>query len=155
MIIRSATAADSQGILEAHQDSIRKVASKDYNALQVAGWSDHLTPEGYVRAMEKGEVMFVAILDGKIVGFSAIKAGNVRALYVASHGIGKGIAKKLYAELENVAKKDRITKLTLSSSLTAEGFYTHMGFKKIEMSAHRLGSGVEIPCVKMEKFVFL
>jgi GNAT superfamily N-acetyltransferase len=151
IIIRPATKEDANGILEAHQDSIRKVASKDYNQVQISGWSDHLKPEGYVRAMDAGESVFVAVIDNKIVGFSALRESEVMAVYVASNAVGFGVARLLYLAIENLALENQATKLSLSASLTAEGFYQHLGFSKLYSSSHKLNSGVEIPCIRMEK----
>ncbi len=151
--VRLAKISDAVGILEAHQDSIRNVASKDYSPEQISGWSDHLKPEGYIRAIESGEKMFVAEMDNRIVGFSAVRGAEVMAVYVSSIAVGKKTGRLLYEAVEAEAKKNNIEKLSLSASLTAEKFYQHLGFLKLFSSSHLLSSGIEIPCIRMEKIL--
>jgi len=41
--------------------------------------------------------------------------------------------------------------LTLHTSINAEAFYSKQGFEVIEYGTHRLASGQEMACVKMQK----
>lgn len=149
--IRLATVADAKGILAAHQSSIREVASRDHNSEQVSAWSDHLTGEGYVRAMVNGETMFVATEQGNIVGFSSVKGNSVRAVYVAGSHITKGIGKRLYLAAEEFARARGEQKLYLQASKTALEFYQHMGFVLRKEGSYRFKAGAEVPCYFMDK----
>ena len=149
--IRAATSSDAHAIWDVHTRSIRQVASRDYTPVQLAGWSDHLTAEGYVSAMEQGEVMFVAILDDKVIGFSSVKGASIMAVYVAPDGIGFGVGKALYQKLEAHAVAIGVAQLELDSSITAVGFYQKLGYTEISRKVHVTGSGAELPCVRMLK----
>jgi len=149
--IRKATFKDAPDILRAHQDSIRKIASKDHSDSQIAAWSDDLTAEGYVKAMTNGEEYYVAWNNQIIVGFSSMKDSTVMAVYVSKAAAGLGVGRALYDTLEKEAVKRSLTKLSLTSSLTARGFYKRLGFSELEEVSHKFKSGEEVRCFKMEK----
>ena len=149
--IRKATFQDAPGILRAHQNSIREIASKDHSVDQISAWSDHLTAEGYIKAMRSGEEYYIALDDEKVIGFSAMKNSTVMAVYVSSEGAGRGVGKALYYILEREAARRNLTKFSLTSSLTARGFYKKLGFVELEEVLHKFKSGVTVKCFRMEK----
>ena len=72
--IRRAHPADADDIAVAHRDSIRSIGPKFYPANVVEDWGEGLTPDIYVKAMEGGEVFFIATgqIDDKpvVLGFA-------------------------------------------------------------------------------------
>src|SRR5688500_3934444 len=71
---RRAQRSDADDIAVAHRDSIRSIGPWFYPTNVVEDWQAGLTGDVYVKAMEGGEVFFVATgeIDGKaaILGFA-------------------------------------------------------------------------------------
>lgn len=149
--IRRAKEEDFQGLLKAHQKSIREIASRDHTELQVSSWSDFLTVDGYINAYLNGEEYFIAEIESTIVGFSSLKQNRVMAVYSAKSGLGLGEA--LYRTLENLARERGIEKLVLTSSLTARNFYKKLGFVELKESTHRFKAGASVRVFEMEKLL--
>jgi len=151
--VRRATAEDALEICRVHVSSIREVCARDYTSEQISAWAGGKTPEGYVRAMNAGEEMFVALVEKNIVGFGAIDLAKstIQAVYVHPQAIGKGVGQALLLALEESARKANLDELTLPSSLTARNFYEKNGYIPGEQTTHTLSSGVEIECVPMKK----
>lgn len=97
--------------------------------------------------------MFVAEIEGKIVGFSSIvpKDSELRAVYVDPKFGGKGVGKMLLGQVEQEARNRGLQKLVMPASLSAEAFYKSQGYVAIDRIVHILGSGKRMPAVKMEK----
>src|SRR5262245_59047185 len=111
--IRKAEREDALKIRNAHVAAIRRICSKDYTAKQIRVWSNR-NPESYRKAMASGESMFVAQVGTRIAGFSAIHENEIRAVYVHPRYVGRGIAKKLLAAVESLAKKKGFKVVTLN-----------------------------------------
>jgi len=76
--------------------------------------------------------LFVAVENNKILGINGLKQNQVRKFYVNPRYQKKGVGKKLMKNVENIARKRKINKLIVHSSLYADGFYKKMGFKRIK-----------------------
>lgn len=151
VLIRPALPSDSVGILHAHEDSIRSIASRDHTESEINGWCQNLSAASYTRAMASGEKMFVAERDGEIVGFSAVRENTICAVYVAGKFSNKGVGKELYFHAENFARTRGVKSLALTSSLTAKDFYVKMGFVIGKDVVHTFASGVQVICTEMRK----
>jgi len=151
--VRRATADDALDIYRVHISSIKEVCSGDYTAEQINAWAGGKTPERYVRAMNAGEVMFVALIDENIVGFGALDLlkSTIQAVYVHPQALGKGVGQALLLALEGKAREASIDELTLPSSLTARKFYEKNGYIPGEQTTHTLSSGIDLECVPMRK----
>ncbi len=86
-------------------------------------------------------VIFVAILDGKVVGSTTIliepkfihnggKVAHIEDVVVTKEYQGKGIGEKLIRSLLDYAKKNDCYKTILDSSDDVKPFYEKIGFKK-------------------------
>ena len=73
--IRRAEARDATAIAEAHRDSIRALGALSYPAGVVDDWQEHVAADLYLRAMDNGEVFFIAtgIVGGTslVLGFAS------------------------------------------------------------------------------------
>lgn len=76
--------------------------------------------------LAKDEAQLVGVIGLEIFD----KVGLLRSLAVSGTHRGKGLAKTLYAHLVAFAQSQGIEKLYLLT-LTAEGFFTKLGFSKI------------------------
>ena len=86
-----------------------------------------------------------------IVGFSSLGINEVNAVHVHPHYTQIGVGTLLLNAVETEALAQNMRKLKVSASITAVPFYQARGYQAIERSFHTLRSGVEIPCVSMEK----
>src|SRR5262245_42777307 len=156
---RRALPSDAAGIAEAHLDSIRSIGPGYYPANVVDDWSEGLTVDVYLNAMEHGEVFFIAIgaIEGRrtVLGFSSdycIKGTqHGTSVYVrgaaARHGIG--VALMRLAEAHAIAAG--AATVHVEASLAAVEFYRASGFEEIDRGETQLTSGRPIACVFMEK----
>jgi len=95
-------------------------------------WKDDLTitPE----FISDNEV-YVAVADKEIVGCCALASGNSPAelehMWIKPEHIGTGVGRALFLHLKERAVHLGLPALEISSDPNAEGFYQHMGAKRI------------------------
>ena len=90
-------------------------------------------------AREHPENTFVALLDGKVVGFSCYHPyygddlpgwGEVQALYILKEAQGLGLGRKLMdAAMDALSDYGSIALWVLKGNEQAIGFYQHYGFR--------------------------
>ena len=158
---RRATRTDVDGIATTHLDSIRSLGARAYPADIVEDWGARLTSDHpgdiYLKAMDRGEVFYIAIgaLDERqILGFAShrVEAGQHRtAVYVRGAASRCGIGSTLLrlAEAEAIAGGAR--SLHVDASLAAVEFYKANGFEEETRGDHQLRSGRLMSCVFMRK----
>src|SRR5437763_1616243 len=93
--LRRATLADATKIRNIHVASILGLTGKEYSASDSAAWAAGKKPEQYREAMRSGETQFVALAGTKALGFSAVKAGEICAVYVHPNAARRGIGSRL------------------------------------------------------------
>jgi GNAT superfamily N-acetyltransferase len=149
-VVRRATPADSETILQLHVDSIRRICAASYTPEQIDAWAGSKRAEKYTQGMASGDSMFVAESTGPLLGFAALRGDNVLAVYVSPDHQHRGVGKALLAALEDDARQRHILELHLESTLNALDFYASRGFRRVGPSI-RIMHGVEVPCEKMSK----
>jgi GNAT superfamily N-acetyltransferase len=156
--IRLAHPSDASDIAMAHRDSIRSVGPTFYPANVIDDWGEGLTPDLYVKAMEGGEVFFIATgqIDDKpvVLGFATHRIDDARdgmSVYVRGaatrHGIGSALLRSV--EAHAIAKGAR--SIPVEASLAGVEFYKANGFEEVGRGETRLMSGRSIACVFMQK----
>jgi putative acetyltransferase len=156
---RRAQRSDADDIAVAHRDSIRSIGPWFYPTNVVEDWQAGLTGDVYVKAMEGGEVFFVATgeIDGKaaILGFATDYCidGSQRGTSVYVRGIAarRGIGSALLRLAEAHAAADGATSIQVEASLAGAEFYRANGFVETGRGETRLMSGRPIACVFMRK----
>jgi ribosomal protein S18 acetylase RimI-like enzyme len=90
---------------------------------------------------------------GRVVGIGAAVFENLelRACYVAPAASRKGVGSALVKEIEDAAREQRVPRLEVDSSMTAECFYRTVGYEVVERGEHFLGNGQRMACVRMRK----
>lgn len=156
--IRRANASDANDIAAAHLDSISSIGALFYPAETVNDWGAGLTRELYVKAMERGEVFYIAVgaIDGKpvVLGFAShrVEAQQHRAaVYVRGKAARRGIGSALFRAAEAAAISAGASSIHIDASLTAVEFYKANGFEEVGRGEHRLRSGRSMACVFMRK----
>ena len=122
---------DLDGVIEVFQRAVREVASRDYDPDQIATWS----------AVDRAEwddwrltrPTWVAILDGRIVGFSDLEAdGHLDMMFVHPDTQRIGVASMLLRQVEAAARAEGLASIFTEASLTARPFFAARGFETIE-----------------------
>ena len=156
--IRRAHPSDAGGVAEAHRDSIRSIGPRFYPAPVVEAWGEGLTPNLYVKAMEGGEVFFVAIgqmgdVSG-VLGFATHRIDDARdggSVYVRGIATRHGIGSALWRATEAHAITQGAKSIQVEASLAGVDFYKANGFEEIGRGETLLLSGCPIACVCMRK----
>jgi len=86
-----------------------------------------------VQLSDDGTV-FVATVDGRVVGTASLDGAVVRTVFVAPDVQGHGVGKLLMAEIERAARERKLSVLTVPASITAESFYGWLEFRAVGVS---------------------
>jgi GNAT superfamily N-acetyltransferase len=153
--IREATPSDVDQIADAHRDSIESLGPAFYPANAVTEWQEGISPDLYLNAMRAGEVFFVAIRDGVVLGFASDYAldGTVHgtSVYVRRSAARRGVGSALLRHAEAHAVATGATCIQVDASLAGEEFYRINGFLETGRGDTLLTTGRPIACVFMRK----
>jgi GNAT superfamily N-acetyltransferase len=156
VVVREMRPEDARAFLEVHHAAVRGIAAKDYPPAVIEAWAPMPVTKdaiGLVRANSDREFRLIAEIGGRVVGIGAAVFENLelRACYVAPAASRKGVGSALVKEIERAAREQRVPRLDLDSSVTAECFYRTVGYEVVERGEHFLGNGQRMACVKMRK----
>lgn len=157
--MRRAQYSDADAIAMAHRDSIRSIGPSFYPPNVVNDWQEGLARDVYVKAMETGEVFFIATgsLDGNVavLGFATDyridDAQHGTSVYVRGTAARRGIGTALFRLVEAHAIENGATSIDVEASLAGVEFYRSVGFVELGRGETRLMSGRPIACVFMRK----
>jgi putative acetyltransferase len=156
--IRPAKPSDADQISEAHIDSIHSLGAKFYSPGIVSVWGAPRDGARYRRAMENGELFFIAVREEangeKVLGFSSyriVEGKHRTAVYVRGSAARIGVGKALFGSAEAAAKERSATEIHVDASLAAVKFYKACGFEELSAGQHRMGNSVFMDCVFMKK----
>ncbi len=135
--MRRAQYSDADAIAMAHRDSIRSIGPSFYPPNVVNDWQQGLARDVYVKAMETGEVFFIA-------------TGSLD-VYVRGTAARRGIGTALFRLVEAHAIENGATSIDVEASLAGVEFYRSVGFVELGRGETRLMSGRPIACVFMRK----
>jgi len=115
-----------------------------------------------VKNLEKqhneGHQFFLAEEDGERLGFTGIEVNSeqgktkIHKIYILPSAQGKGVGKKLFAKIREVAKSSDQKSLLLNVNKYNQGaidFYEYLGFENIKSEVNDIGNGYV-----MDDFVF-
>jgi len=131
---------DAAELARLHKGTIRAINKADYSQRQIEVWSKRTNAKRF-REAHPLAVRYVAIDNGKIVGFSDFKKEEPEkfwGLYVHKDHLGKGIGSILMRKMEEVAKKMGAQYFLLEATKTAKTFYEKHGFKVVKRSQHAI-----------------
>ncbi len=158
---RRAVPSDAEAIALAHRDSIRSIGPLFYPPNVVDDWDEGLVGDVYVKAMERGEVFFIAVGNiadrPSVLGFASDYCieGSTHGTSVYVRGVAarRGIGSALFALAEAYAAAHGATTIHVDASLAGVEFYKANGFTAIGRGETHLMSGRPIACVFMRKNV--
>ena len=151
--IRPATPADARSIASVLAESFA-----EYKSLYTEKGFRATTPAGEQIQIRFSEgAMWVALLDGKIVGTVSVIPEN-EALYIRSMAVlpqarRNKIGERLLAQIEKFAAENGYRKLVLSTTpflISAIRLYEKFGFRRGNEAPHELFG---TPLIRMEKYL--
>lgn len=143
--IRRAQHGDAQAISRIVIAALRESNSLDYPAEVIAQLEQSFSPTA-VSALLDSRVVFVAAKQNDLLGTASLDGEVVRTVFVAPIHHGTGIGRQLMKAIHTAAIRAGVTALRVPSSITAQGFYARLGYRKLRDEFH----GVERTIV-MEK----
>ncbi len=148
MTLRPYRPSDLGEILELFYDTVHTVNARDYTPEQLDAWADGAPDlEEWGRTLSE-HTAFVAVEDGKILGFGDIDAsGYLDRLYVHKDFQRRGIASALCEALEGAVEAERIV---THASVTARPFFEKRGYRVIR-ERRVVRHGVPMTNYRMEK----
>lgn len=129
LTIRSYKSDDAAELLALFRHTVREINSVDYNPVQIGAWASEEIDIHEWHTRFAGRFAYVAMLDGRIVGFADMTtAGYLDRLYVSAQHQRRGIAKTLLAKLKSDASESGIAEIITEASITAKPFFEASGF---------------------------
>lgn len=130
LCIRRATLADAEAISHVIIQSLKKVNAKDYSESVINSVIKNFSTEQIATKMKLRKIFVITEKD-QIIGTASLEGNMVRTVFVLPSKQGKKSGALLMHYLEEVARKENISCLTVSSSITAEGFYRKIGYNAL------------------------
>ncbi|WP_119144405.1 GNAT family N-acetyltransferase [Pseudomonas reidholzensis] len=133
--VRSATVDDTEAISRVVIAALRESNSQDYSPDVIAQVEQSFAPEIVRTQLEKRKV-FVAVRRENLIGTASLDGDVVRSVFVDPTYQGRGIGRQLMAVIHATAAQAGASVLRVPSSVTAEKFYTTLGYQKIRDEFH-------------------
>ena len=133
--VRPATSRDAAAISRVVLAALRESNSQDYPPDVIAKVEQSFSPEVITTQLAK-RTMFVALLDENVVGTAGLDGDVVRSVFVDPAHQKGGIGRHLMDVIHVTAARAGISAVRVPSSITAERFYTALGYQKIRDEFH-------------------
>jgi predicted N-acetyltransferase YhbS len=133
--IRLATTDDAAAISNLILRALREVNIRDYRPALIAEQSNNWTIDGVVAKIQN-RVTYVAIDDNDIVGTAGFDGQQARTVFVRPDRHKLGVGSLLVGAVETLAIERGLNRLSLLSSITAEGFYQRLGYTPVRDVYH-------------------
>lgn len=120
---------DLGAVVRIFTDSVHALAAPFYDETQRAAWApENADLDGWRARLESINVL-VAEDEGVLCGFLGYEAnGHVDLLYTAGHAARRGVASKLYAQVEAELSAAGVRRVFAEVSLAARAFFERQGF---------------------------
>ena len=128
-VYRLAKPKDASGLYDIRRRSILELAPPTMPRADAQAWASQLTLAGMERKLRKLEV-WVAELDGVIVGWGAIRGDRLEGLYAAPEFAGQGIGAGLLDMLEGLMRAREFPSVRAEASSNARDFYLRRGYRE-------------------------
>lgn len=120
--LRGYVTEDLDAVIEVFQRAIREVASRDYDAAQIAAWSK--VDKRSWRPWRLTRPTWVAVLGEKIIGFSDLETdGHLDMMFVHPGHQRAGVASLLLSQVERAAREQGLERIFTEASITARPFF--------------------------------
>lgn len=151
MNIRWGTEKDAAVLANVFYASVRAGPSP-YSQAQRAAWMPQPPdPENFAQRLRPMHVILAE--QAEVCGFMAMRSeGYIDLAFILPAHRGRGVFRKLYAEIEIKANDVGITRLWTHASLAAEPAFQAVGFSVIQHETVIL-AGEELSRTEMEKYL--
>ena len=127
-VYRPAMCKDASRLYDIRRRSILELAPPTMPKAEAQTWAAQLTLAGMERKLRELEI-WLAELDGTVVGWGAIRADVLEGLYVAAEFTGQGIGAGLLDRLEGLIRDCEFPSVRAEASSNARGFYLRRGYR--------------------------
>ena len=157
IILRRGRFEDTEELFQVTMKSIETLCAKDYTSEQLQCLLANKS-ERFRQGIKLGETIFVAELEGKIIGYSSLLSKSIGAMFVLPEYARRGVGKKLLATIEKEAIARNRKVLTAIASLTGVPFYQACGYRRLGnyslfIEDCQIGTTLKIPCIRMGKWL--
>lgn len=128
--VRPALEADAARVSQVILAALLTSNAQDYPASVIERVQASFTTDSVRQLMQRRQ-MFVALVDGELLGTASLDGRVVRSVFVDPAYHGHGLGRQLMAAVEQAALDSGLTSLVVPSSVTAEGFYARLGFVRV------------------------
>jgi GNAT superfamily N-acetyltransferase len=145
--IRTFEPRDAEAVSALIQRTMRESNSRDYQLDRLQPLIDYFSPEK-VRRLSQERVCLVAVANQQLIGTAALDGTELVTFFVLPEYQGQGIGMRLLAAIEDQARMQGISHITVDASITGVAFYTRMGY--LRTGVDREGTaGVQIGMEKL------
>lgn len=127
--------ADAPTISRIIIGTLRESNAQDYSSEIINQVGQSFSPQAILRMLTQRQV-FVATFGSHVVATASLDHDVVRSVFVEPVYQGRGIGRQLMTRIQAIAIAGGLNELRVPSSITAEGFYASLGFKKIRDVFH-------------------
>ncbi|MFF7063715.1 GNAT family N-acetyltransferase [Pseudomonas sp. NPDC008258] len=133
--IRKALPEDAACISRVIIAALRQTNAADYDAATIVRVEQSFSEAGIVGLLGK-RLIYVAADHDDVVATASLEDDVVRSVFVAPEYQRAGIGERLMIAVENEAVVRGSKWLRVPSSITAQGFYTRLGYRKVRDEFH-------------------
>ena len=127
-VYRLAKPEDASSLHDIRRRSIVELAPPTMPRADAQAWASQLTLAGMERKLRELEV-WVAELNGVVVGWGAIRGDMLEGLYVAAEFAGQGVGAGLLDRLEGLIRDREFPSVRAEASVNARDFYLRRGYR--------------------------
>jgi GNAT superfamily N-acetyltransferase len=125
--IRRATALDADDISRVVIRALRMTNAQHYPAHVIDAAVANFAPDRVAERLICRHT-FVATANGAVVGTASLDGSMIRSVFVAPEFQDQGIGRRLMDSVEELALAHSVAKVSVPSSVSAQGFYERLGF---------------------------
>jgi GNAT superfamily N-acetyltransferase len=127
-VYRLAMRKDAGRLHDVRRRSILELAPPTMPKAEATAWASQRTLSDMERKLRELEV-WVAELDGAVVGWGAIRGDRLEGSYVTAGFAGQGVGAGLLGMLEGLIRDREFPSVHAEASPNARGFYLRRGYR--------------------------
>jgi GNAT superfamily N-acetyltransferase len=125
--IRSFEPRDAEAVSGLIRRTMRESNSRDYALERLQPLIDYFSP-AKVLLLGQERVCLVAEDGQQLIGTAALDGAELATFFVLPEHQGRGVGARLLAAIEEQARAQGLTRLTVDASIAGAAFYARMGY---------------------------